>query len=32
VVAFGEPQHSQGRDRRAWATDLRDAVMQLRAG
>jgi 1-acyl-sn-glycerol-3-phosphate acyltransferase len=30
VVAFGEPQHAQGRDRRAWAADLRHAVIRLR--
>ncbi|MBC5763168.1 lysophospholipid acyltransferase family protein [Ramlibacter albus] len=32
VVAFGEPQAAQGRDRRAWAHDLRDAVVNLRGG
>jgi 1-acyl-sn-glycerol-3-phosphate acyltransferase len=31
VVTFGEPQLAQGRDRRAWATDLRAAVERLRA-
>jgi 1-acyl-sn-glycerol-3-phosphate acyltransferase len=30
VVAYGEPQHAQGRDRRAWAADLREAVQALR--
>jgi 1-acyl-sn-glycerol-3-phosphate acyltransferase len=30
VVSFGEPQHANGRDRRAWAVDLRGAVMSLR--
>ena len=30
VVAFGEPQAAQGRDRRAWARDLHDAVDALR--
>lgn len=30
VVRYGEPQHAQGRDRRAWAVDLRDAVAGLR--
>jgi 1-acyl-sn-glycerol-3-phosphate acyltransferase len=30
VVAFGEPQRAQGRDRRSWAVALREAVMQLR--
>lgn len=29
-VRFGEPQVAQGRDRRAWAQDLRDAVEALR--
>jgi len=31
VVSFGEPQMAQGRDRRAWAADLRDAVIALRS-
>jgi len=31
VVSYGEPQQSQGRDRRAWAADLREAVAALRA-
>lgn len=31
VVSFGEPQHAKGRDRRAWAADLRGSVMSLRA-
>jgi 1-acyl-sn-glycerol-3-phosphate acyltransferase len=30
VVAFGTPQYSDGRDRRAWARDLQSAVAQLR--
>lgn len=30
VVAFGQPQHAQGRDRRAWAAALREAVQALR--
>ena len=30
VVAFGEPQHAQGRDRRTWASQLRAAVAALR--
>ena len=30
VVAFGEPQGAQGRDRRAWASQLREAVAALR--
>jgi 1-acyl-sn-glycerol-3-phosphate acyltransferase len=29
-VRFGEPQKAQGRDRRQWAHDLRDAVQALR--
>lgn len=31
-VAFGEPQEAQGRDRRAWAGDLRASIGQLRQG
>lgn len=31
-LSFGEPQHARGRDRRAWAADLRQAVEGLRAG
>ncbi|MBM3386150.1 MAG: 1-acyl-sn-glycerol-3-phosphate acyltransferase [Betaproteobacteria bacterium] len=31
VVHFGEPQHAQGRDRRQWATDLRETVAALHA-
>lgn len=27
VVMFGEPQHAAGRDRRAWARDLRDRII-----
>lgn len=30
VVTFGDPQLPQGRDRRAWAADLRAAVQALR--
>jgi len=30
VVTFGEPQHAAGRERRAWAADLREAVQALR--
>ena len=30
VVHFGEPQHANGRDRRAWAQDLRAQVLRLR--
>jgi 1-acyl-sn-glycerol-3-phosphate acyltransferase len=30
VVRFGEPQDAQGRDRRAWARDLRGAISALR--
>lgn len=32
IVTYGEPQLSQGRDRRAWARDLRAAVGALRQG
>jgi len=32
VVRYGEPQMPQGRDRRAWAKDLRAAVDRLRRG
>jgi 1-acyl-sn-glycerol-3-phosphate acyltransferase len=32
VVRYGEPQLALGRDRRAWATDLRAAVGELRRG
>ena len=31
VVTFGEPQSAQGRERRAWAADVRAAVQGLRA-
>jgi 1-acyl-sn-glycerol-3-phosphate acyltransferase len=31
VVSFGLPQTADGRDRRTWATDLRAAVVDLRA-
>jgi 1-acyl-sn-glycerol-3-phosphate acyltransferase len=30
VVHYGMPQHAEGRDRRRWAADLRDAVTALR--
>ncbi len=30
VVHFGEPQHANGRDRRAWAQDLREDIIRLR--
>jgi 1-acyl-sn-glycerol-3-phosphate acyltransferase len=30
LVRYGEPQHAQGRDRRVWAVDLREAVAALR--
>jgi 1-acyl-sn-glycerol-3-phosphate acyltransferase len=30
VVHFGEPQAANGRDRRAWAQDLREEVIRLR--
>jgi 1-acyl-sn-glycerol-3-phosphate acyltransferase len=30
LVRFGEPQHADGRDRRSWAADLRQAVDALR--
>ncbi len=30
VVSFGPPQHAEGRDRRAWASDLREAINLLR--
>lgn len=32
VVHYGLPQHADGRDRRTWAHDLREAVAALRAG
>jgi 1-acyl-sn-glycerol-3-phosphate acyltransferase len=32
VVRYGPPQPAQGRDRRAWAADLRSAVDRLRQG
>ena len=31
VIRFGDPQTAQGRDRRAWAAQVREAVEQLRA-
>ena len=31
VVTYGVPQYADGRDRRAWAADLHDAVVALRA-
>lgn len=30
VVRYGTPQYADGRDRRAWAADLRSAVQELR--
>lgn len=30
VITFGEPQRAQGRDRRAWAADLRTEIENLR--
>lgn len=30
VVCFGEPQLQQGRDRRSWASDLREDIARLR--
>jgi 1-acyl-sn-glycerol-3-phosphate acyltransferase len=30
VVHFGKPQHANGRDRRAWAQDLRQTIIRLR--
>ena len=30
VVTFGVPQVHEGRDRRVWAADLRQAVVDLR--
>ena len=32
VINFGTPQHAEGRDRRAWAAQVREAVERLRAG
>ena len=32
VVAYGTPQHAEGRDRRAWAAALQGAVAELRVG
>jgi 1-acyl-sn-glycerol-3-phosphate acyltransferase len=32
VVHFGTPQHGDGRDRRAWAQDLRETIIGLRVG
>ena len=31
VITFGEPQFAEGRDRRAWAKDMQQAVADLRA-
>ena len=31
VITFGEVQTAQGRNRRAWAADLRDAIVGMRA-
>jgi 1-acyl-sn-glycerol-3-phosphate acyltransferase len=30
IVSYGEPQLANGRDRRTWARDLREAVKALR--
>jgi 1-acyl-sn-glycerol-3-phosphate acyltransferase len=30
-VSYGEPQHAEGRDRRAWARDLHDTIEGLRS-
>lgn len=30
IITFGEPQRAQGRDRRAWAADLRTEIENLR--
>ena len=32
VINFGTPQTAQGRDRRTWAAQVREAVQQLRTG
>jgi 1-acyl-sn-glycerol-3-phosphate acyltransferase len=32
VVTFGEPQMAQGRDRRAWAADVRAIIAGMRSG
>ncbi len=31
VVQFGTPQQAQGRDRRTWAADLRQTIVDLRS-
>ena len=31
IVSFGEPQHAEGRDRRAWARELHDTIDVLRS-
>ena len=31
VITFGEVQTAQGRSRRAWAADVRDAIVEMRA-
>ena len=31
VISFGELQTAQGRSRRAWAADVRDAIVEMRA-
>lgn len=31
VVTFGEPQSAQGRDRRTWASDVRNSIAAMRA-
>jgi 1-acyl-sn-glycerol-3-phosphate acyltransferase len=30
IVQFGTPELAQGRDRRTWATDLRETIAELR--
>jgi 1-acyl-sn-glycerol-3-phosphate acyltransferase len=32
VVSYGEPERAEGRDRRAWAHDLRETIDVLRTG
>ena len=32
VINFGEPQTAQGRDRRTWSAQVREAIMALRGG
>jgi 1-acyl-sn-glycerol-3-phosphate acyltransferase len=31
IVSYGEPQHAEGRDRRAWARELHDTIDVLRS-